>query len=84
MNILTVYLSTSPLLAMRFMSPGDEIFHYGGFRLKWYGLLIASAVLIGVNLSMWLAKKREVDADTIADLAIWLYWVRFQRHGYIM
>jgi phosphatidylglycerol---prolipoprotein diacylglyceryl transferase len=63
---------TLPLLAMQFMSPGDEIFHYGIFRLKWYGLLIASAVLIGVNLSMWLAKKRQVDPELFADLAIWL------------
>lgn len=74
MNILiaSLNLSTLPLLAMRFMSPGDEIFQYGGLRLKWYGLLIASAVLIGVNLSMWLAKKRQVDPELIADLAIWL------------
>jgi phosphatidylglycerol---prolipoprotein diacylglyceryl transferase len=74
------------------MSPGDEIFHYGDFRLKWYGLLIATAVLIGVNLSMWLAKKREVDTELIADLAIWLvlgaipsarlYYVIFQWQTY--
>jgi phosphatidylglycerol---prolipoprotein diacylglyceryl transferase len=92
MNILTAYLTTSPLLAIRFMSPGDEIFHYGDFRLKWYGLLIATAVLIGVNLSMWLAKKREVDTELIADLAIWLvlgaipsarlYYVIFQWQTY--
>jgi phosphatidylglycerol---prolipoprotein diacylglyceryl transferase len=62
----------SPLMALQFMSPGEEIFHLGTFRLKWYGLLIASAVLIGVNLSMWLAKKRQVDPEIMADLAIWL------------
>lgn len=61
----------SPLL-MEFMSPGAEIFHYGFLRLKWYGLLIASAVLIGVNLSMWLAKKRQLNPEILADLAIWL------------
>ncbi len=74
MNILTesLNLATAPLLAIQFMSPGDEIFHYGFLRLKWYGLLIASAVLIGVNLSMWLAKKRQVDPELVADLAIWL------------
>jgi phosphatidylglycerol---prolipoprotein diacylglyceryl transferase len=94
MNISTTLLnlSDSPLLTMQFVSPGDEIFHYGGFRLKWYGLLIASAVLIGVNLSMWLARKREVDPDLIADLAIWLvlsaipsarlYYVIFQWQTY--
>ena len=82
----------SPLLAFQFMSPGEEIFHIGGIRLKWYGFLIASAVLIGVNLSMWLAKKRQIDPELIADLAIWLvlgaipcarlYYVAFQWPNY--
>jgi phosphatidylglycerol---prolipoprotein diacylglyceryl transferase len=93
MNILSASLDLSlPIMAWQFMSPGDEIFHFGNFRLKWYGLLIASAVLIGVNLSMWLAKKRQVDPELIADLAIWLvlgaipsarlYYVLFQWQTY--
>jgi phosphatidylglycerol---prolipoprotein diacylglyceryl transferase len=82
----------SPLLAFQFMSPGEEIFHLGGLRLKWYGLLIASAVLIGVNLSMQLAKQRKIDPELMADLAIWLvlgaipmarlYYVAFQWQNY--
>jgi phosphatidylglycerol---prolipoprotein diacylglyceryl transferase len=82
----------SPLFAVQFMSPGEEIFQLGSFRLKWYGLLIAAAVLIGVNLSMWLAKKRQTDPELIADLAIWLvigaiptarlYYVIFQWQNY--
>jgi phosphatidylglycerol---prolipoprotein diacylglyceryl transferase len=60
------------LLAWTFTSPGEEIFHLGWFRLKWYGVLIAAAVLIGVNLSMRLARTRQIDPETIADLAIWL------------
>jgi phosphatidylglycerol---prolipoprotein diacylglyceryl transferase len=82
----------SPLFAVQFMSPGEEIFHLGSFRLKWYGLLIASAVLIGVNLSMRLAKQRKIDPELIADLAIWLvlgaipaarlYYVIFQWQNY--
>ena len=83
----------SSLLAFQFMSPGAEIFHLGNFRLKWYGLLIASAVLIGINLSMWLAKKRQIDPEIMADLAIWLvlaaipsarlYYVIFQWQTYV-
>jgi phosphatidylglycerol---prolipoprotein diacylglyceryl transferase len=75
-------------LAFTFVSPGEEIFQIGWFRLKWYGLLIATAVLIGVNLSMRLAKSRQIDPEEIADLAIWLvlgaipaarlYYVAFQ------
>ena len=69
MNMLPELLNTpelridrllSPLFAVQFMSPGEEIFHVGDFRLKWYGLLIASAVLIGVNLSMRLAKTTQI------------------------
>jgi phosphatidylglycerol---prolipoprotein diacylglyceryl transferase len=57
---------------MLFTSPGPDIFHIGSFTLRWYGLLIASAVLIGVNLSIYLAKKRRMDGEAIGDLAIWL------------
>ncbi len=90
--IVTHDHSWQPLLAAQFMSPGEEIFHLGNFRLKWYGLLIASAVLIGVNLSMRLAKKRKIDPELIADLSIWLvlgaipaarlYYVIFQWQNY--
>jgi phosphatidylglycerol---prolipoprotein diacylglyceryl transferase len=81
-----------PLSNIQFMSPGEEIFHIGDFRLKWYGLLIASAVLIGINLSMRLAKQRQFNPELIADLAIWLvigaipaarlYYVIFQWQNY--
>lgn len=83
---------SSTLFAFQFMSPGEEIFHLGSLRLKWYGLLIASAVLIGVNLSMRLAKQRKIDPELLADLAIWLvlgaipaariYYVAFQWQDY--
>ena len=60
------------LLAFQFVSPGETIFQYGWFRLKWYGILIAAAVLIGINLSMRLGKSRNIDSESIADLAICL------------
>lgn len=81
-----------PLIALQFTSPGEEIFRWGSFRLKWYGVLIATAVLIGVNLSMRLAKSRNIDPEAIADLAIWLvlgaipaarlYYVAFEWQTY--
>ena len=36
--------------------------------LRWYGLLIALAVLIGLNLSSWLAKQRNLEQGLISDL----------------
>ncbi|MCA1991044.1 MAG: prolipoprotein diacylglyceryl transferase [Coleofasciculus sp. S288] len=63
----------SPLtLAFQFTSPGPILFEWGPIAIRWYGLLIASAVLIGVTLSQYLAKRRNVDPNLIGDFAIWL------------
>ena len=66
----------SMLLAFRFQSPGPIIFDWGFLTVRWYGLLIAAAVLIGVTLSQYLAKRRGVEPDIIGDLAIWLVIAR--------
>lgn len=63
----------SPLtLAFQFASPGPTLIELGPLTIRWYGLLIASAVLIGVTLSQYLAKRRNVDPNLLGDLAIWL------------
>ena len=63
----------SPLtLAFQFASPGPTLIELGPITIRWYGLLIASAVLIGVTLSQYLAKRRKVDPNLVGDLAIWL------------
>jgi len=59
-------------LVMQFTSPGAELVKLGPITIRWYGLLIASAVLIGINLSQYLAKRRQVDPDLLGDLIIWL------------
>ena len=68
------------------------LFEWGGFAVRWYGFLIASAVLIGVTLSQYLAKRKQVNPELLADLAIWLvvaaipaarlYYVIFQWEQY--
>lgn len=60
------------LFAFQFQSPGPIIFEIGPVVVRWYGLLIACAVLIGVTLSQYLAKRRGVEPDLLSDLAIWL------------
>ncbi|BAZ45679.1 prolipoprotein diacylglyceryl transferase [Chondrocystis sp. NIES-4102] len=60
------------LFALQFQSPGPIIFEVGPLVVRWYGLLIALAVLIGVSLSQYLAKRRGINSDLLADLAIWL------------
>ncbi|MEQ9487329.1 prolipoprotein diacylglyceryl transferase [Coleofasciculus sp. F4-SAH-05] len=82
----------SLILAFQFASPGPILVKLGPLTIRWYGLLIASAVLIGVSLSQYLAKRRNVDPNAIADLAIWLvigaipcarlYYVLFQWQQY--
>jgi phosphatidylglycerol:prolipoprotein diacylglycerol transferase len=77
--------------AFQLASPGPEV-PFLPFSIRWYGLLIASAVLIGVSLSQYLAKRRHINPDLISDLAIWLvlaaipsarlYYVLFQWQDY--
>jgi len=79
------------VLAFLFTSPGRGI-ELGPLSIRWYGVLIATAVLIGVNLSQYLASRRQVNPELISDLAIWLvlaaipsarlYYVLFQWRDY--
>jgi phosphatidylglycerol---prolipoprotein diacylglyceryl transferase len=59
-------------LGFTFTSPGPLLFELGPLTVRWYGLLIASALLIGINLSRYLAEKKNFDPDIIADLVLWL------------
>lgn len=78
----------SSCLIGAFASPGPILLDWGPFSIRWYGLLIACAILIGVSLSRHLAQKRHVNPDLISDLALWLvlaaipsarlYYVLFQ------
>ncbi|MFO8238855.1 MAG: prolipoprotein diacylglyceryl transferase [Prochlorococcaceae cyanobacterium] len=44
------------------------MFQWGPFALRWYGLLIALAVLAGLLLSSRLARARGIDPALVADL----------------
>ena len=75
-----------------FASPGPELFQFGPFVLRWYGLLIAAAVLIGLNLSSALAQQRKLENGLVSDLLPLLvlfsvigariYYVAFEWHNY--
>jgi phosphatidylglycerol---prolipoprotein diacylglyceryl transferase len=81
-------LDTAMIMA-QLASPGPMV---GPLPIRWYGLLIASAVLIGASLSTYLAKRQGVNPDLLSDLAIWLvvaaipcarlYYVAFQWESY--
>ena len=61
-----------PTIIGQLQSPGPETVSIGPLTLRWYGLLIASAVLMGVALSQYLAKKRGIDPEKVGDLVIML------------
>jgi phosphatidylglycerol---prolipoprotein diacylglyceryl transferase len=81
-----------PLLAVEFTSPGPIIFSLGPLQIRWYGLLIAGAVLLGVLLVEKLAPKRGIDPEVIGELPLWMvpiavicariYYVTFQWSQY--
>lgn len=80
------------ILAFQFQSPGPILVELGPISIRWYGLLIATAVIIGVFLSQYLAQRRQVNPELIADLSIWLvlaaipgarlYYVAFEWENY--
>ena len=51
-----------------FTSPGPLLFELGPFSLRWYGLLIAIAVLLGLLLATRLGRLRGIEPSLIADL----------------
>ncbi|MFQ4137967.1 prolipoprotein diacylglyceryl transferase [Nodosilinea sp. PGN35] len=53
-------------------SPGPVIFQLGPLTIRWYGLLIATALALGITLAQRLAQRRGLDPDTLVDLSIWL------------
>ncbi len=80
--------TVNALIAFQFTSPGPLLLEWGPFSIRWYGFLIASAVLIGVTIAQSLASRRGVNPDLLSDLALWLviasipsarlYYVAFQ------
>jgi phosphatidylglycerol:prolipoprotein diacylglycerol transferase len=51
-----------------FTSPGPLVFQLGPLALRWYGLLIALAVLLGLALAIRLGRQRGIDPSLITDL----------------
>ncbi len=56
----------------QFASPGPVAFQLGPVVIRWYGLLIASAVVIGLFLAQRLGQQRGIAPERIETLLIWL------------
>lgn len=46
-------------------------FNLGGIQVHWYGIIIASAVVLATFLAVQEAKRRRIDPDSIYDLILW-------------
>jgi len=89
---LFALFSVFPTFLAEFQSPGPILLELGPLTLRWYGLLIATSVLIGINLSQFLAKYRQIEVDDVGDFAIWgvlgailcarIYYVAFEWDAY--
>ena len=73
-------------LALEFTSPGPIAFELGPLSIRWYGLLIASAIILGTVLAQKLAEKRNIDPEMVGDLSIWLVVaaIPFARFYYVL
>ncbi len=79
-------------MLLAFQSPGPIMLELGPLTIRWYGFLIACAVVIGVTLAQWLAQRRNLDPDLVGDMVIWLvigaipgarlYYVAFEWQNY--
>ncbi|MEM6446995.1 MAG: prolipoprotein diacylglyceryl transferase, partial [Cyanobacteria bacterium P01_D01_bin.123] len=57
---------------LAFSSPGPYLLQWGPLNIRWYGLIIAIAVLTGLFLAQSLAPRRNLNPDLFGDLLLWL------------
>lgn len=48
-------------------------FSIGSFDIRWYGVIIASGMLLGMGLVSLNAKKKNLNFDTVLDLFLWCF-----------
>ncbi|MFS8868603.1 prolipoprotein diacylglyceryl transferase [Synechococcus sp. H65.1] len=53
-------------------SPGPLVFSWGPFSLRWYGLLIGLATVLGLFLARHLAARRGLSPEVMPNLLPWL------------
>ena len=57
---------------LHYFQPDPIFLSLGPITIRWYGLLIAAALAIGVAVALKLAVRRDLKADDLLDLALWL------------
>ncbi|WP_459480997.1 prolipoprotein diacylglyceryl transferase [Clostridium saccharoperbutylacetonicum] len=46
-------------------------FSIGGFDVRWYGILIATGIVLGILISQYNCKWREVDYENLLNIVLW-------------
>tara|TARA_Y100001970_G_C14257369_1_gene876500 strand:+ start:6013 stop:6903 length:891 start_codon:yes stop_codon:yes gene_type:complete len=77
---------------LTFSSPGEVLFDFGIFSIKWYGFLIGISLLIGLNISRKLALINKINPNLVNDflpifiiislIGARIYYVIFQWSNY--
>jgi phosphatidylglycerol:prolipoprotein diacylglycerol transferase len=62
---------TRYLTADMFASPGAIAFQIGPFVIRWYGILMAAAIVVGLWLAHREARREGLPADEIVSVAQW-------------
>lgn len=67
-------------------------FHLGGLSIKWYGIIMAVAILLALSLAIQEGQKRQIMSDDFVDFLLWavplgylgarLYYVAFEWNYY--
>lgn len=53
--------------------PSRTLVAIDGFTIYWYGLAYVAAIIAGLGLTRWLARKKNLDASWLVDLATLLF-----------
>ena len=67
-------------------------FKLGNLSVKWYGIIMAVAIILAVSMAIFEGRKRQIESDDFIDLLLWavplgyvgarIYYVIFEWHYY--
>ena len=67
-------------------------FKFGNLSVKWYGIIMAVAIILAVSMAIFEGRKRQIESDDFMDLLLWavplgyvgarIYYVIFEWNYY--
>ena len=62
----------SSLNFLHYFNPSPVFINFGPFTIYWYGFFIVLGMMLGIILTLRLAKYHKINEDIIIDLSFWL------------